>query len=427
MSPAKKAPAKKGAAKKAPAKKAATGSNKVRIRMYDVGFGDGFVLFFPSPGGLRTMLLDCGSIKGGALGPIAKVADRIVADIVAETGKRRIDVVVATHRHKDHVSGFASDVWSDVEIGEVWLPWTEDPRDPVATRIREKQASLAAALVALGEQPGVVSPTTVDLALNALSNDKAMGTLHRGFKSRDLDEPRYLPEKDRDKATFKSTHLPGVLVRVLGPSRTESVIQDMDPPAGESYLAAARLAESDGSSEEAPFATRLNRADYLRKFGRALEPVIESRLRSAGTLDDMDLAATLESAVNGTSLMLMLDVGKARLLLPGDAQWGTWQAALEDPEWKPLFKGADFYKVGHHGSHNATPMRFVEHHLKDGVSAKASVTPIAKWKNIPRAPLLTALADKHAVIARSDQPTKAAPARFRRAADDAWVETAIPI
>ncbi len=413
--------------KKATAKKAAVGSKKIRIRMYDVGFGDGFVLFFPTTGGLRTMLLDCGSIKGGAFGSIEKVANRIVADIVAETGKRRIDVVVATHRHRDHVSGFASNVWSDVEVGEVWLPWTEDPRDPVATRIREKQASLAAALHALAGKPRI-SPTTIDLALNALSNDKAMGTLHRGFKSRDLDEPRYLPEKDRAKATFKTTHLPGVLVRVLGPSRTESVIQDMDPPAGESYLAAARSASPDASGEEeAPFATRLTRAEYLRKFGRSLASGVEERLRLAGTLDDMDLAATLESAVNGTSLMLMLDVGKARLLLPGDAQWGTWEAALEDAEWGPLFAGADFYKVGHHGSHNATPIRFVEHHLKDGVSAMTSVTPVAKWKNIPRPPLLNALAAKHADVARSDQPTKAAPSRFRRAADDAWIETEIPI
>jgi hypothetical protein len=219
------------------------------------------------------------------------------------------------------------------------------------------------------------------------------------------------------------------LVRVLGPSRTESVIQDMDPPAGESYLAAARSAEGEDAIEDPPFAMHLKRSEYKQKFGvRApLDLAIESRLRAAGTLDDLDLAATLESAVNGTSLMLMLDIGKARLLLPGDAQWGTWQAALEDPEWKPLFAGADFYKIGHHGSHNATPIRFVRDHLKTGVSAMASVRPTAKWKNIPRVPLLTALADKHAVVARSDQPTKAPAPRFRRAADDAWVETAIPI
>lgn len=37
--------------------------------------------------------------------------------------------------------------------------------------------------------------------------------------------------------------------------------------------------------------------------------------------------------------------------------WGTWLNVLQDPEWKSLLERVAFYKIGHHGSHNATPIR----------------------------------------------------------------------
>ena len=113
---------------------AAPNGRDIRIRMYDVGFGDCFLVGFPSADHReRLVLIDCGvhfASQGGH--PIPDV----IADIKREAtsgrpdGQPRIDIVVATHRHQDHVSGFEDqDVWADVEVGEVWLPWTEDPDD----------------------------------------------------------------------------------------------------------------------------------------------------------------------------------------------------------------------------------------------------------------------------------------------------------
>jgi hypothetical protein len=42
-------------------------------------------------------------------------------------------------------------------------------------------------------------------------------------------------------------------------------------------------------------------------------------------------------------------------LFPGDAQLETWQWALSQPGIRDLLKDVDVYKVGHHGSRNATP------------------------------------------------------------------------
>ena len=67
----------------------------------------------------------------------------------------------------------------------------------------------------------------------------------------------------------------------------------------------------------------------------------------------------LDSVLNNTSLMLVFVVGKAVMLFPGDAQWGSWKAALGDPESRRLLDHVTFLKVGHHGSHNSTPQTFV--------------------------------------------------------------------
>ena len=52
-------------------------------------------------------------------------------------------------------------------------------------------------------------------------------------------------------------------------------------------------------------------------------------------------------------------IGRTRLLFPGDAQIENWQYALKlSPRSKAIRKTlatVDLYKVGHHGSRNATP------------------------------------------------------------------------
>ena len=130
--------------------------------------------------------------------------------------------------------------------------------------------------------------------------------------------------------------------------------------------------------------------------------------------------------MNGTSLMIILEMGKACLFLPGAAQNGTWKAALNDPEWRELMKKTNFYKIGHHGSHNATPKEFVFDMLKQGFKAMASVRSIKTFKFIPKFELMTALKEKPGKIARSDRPEED-PAGFARDTSDFCVETKIPI
>ena len=65
--------------------------------------------------------------------------------------------------------------------------------------------------------------------------------------------------------------------------------------------------------------------------------------------------------MNNTSLILLFEVFGKKLLFPGDAQIENWSYALEDAptakKTKALLAGVDVYKVGHHGSLNATPKK----------------------------------------------------------------------
>ena len=391
------------------------------VRMYDVGFGDCFLLTIPTSQGVSRVLFDCGSIKLGSL-PMKQVVEAVIEDVRdAGNGSPRIDVVVATHRHKDHVSGFDHPAWAGVQVQEVWMPWTEDPADPEGKRIRDIQSRLAAQLTtqlkltpnslkAAEEADRERRAARLELALNALSNEGAMRTLHHGFAG--SPRRRFLPVKESRLPWFESPALPGVTVHVLGPPRDADIIRELDPPAGQSYL---KLMESPGGGDArdpSPFSRDwlMKPEDYEEKFQDLAMILTENDrtvLSQIGSGFDEDVAIALDQAVNGTSLMLILQVGGATLLFPGDAQWGSWHKALETPEFRSLLHETNFYKVGHHGSHNATPVKFVADVVPRDFWAMVSTGKVAQWPNVPKAELLAAMGKKTQKIVRSDQPQNA--------------------
>lgn len=412
---AKKAPLARMPATASPTKvQAAPSHRQVAIRMYDVGFGDAFLVLIPDGARQLRVLFDCGSIEASSAGgPMKDIVQKIIADVTDADGVARIDVVVATHRHKDHVSGFADPAWNAVQVKEVWLPWTEHPTDGEARRIRETQSRLAASLNAA--LAVAASQTSTDqkrqlrvaheIVSNALmlSNDAAMKTLHSGFAG--APKRRFLPTKAADSRMIEPQVLPGVKVHVLGPSRDPEVIRDMDPPKGESYLRSRAADATLNDGLVAPFSPEFR---LEASIGDWVFPIADQReIESAGSLSDLAVAVALDKAVNGTSLMLVIDVSGTFLLFPGDAQWGTWANVLADVEWRELLQQVAFYKIGHHGSHNATPRTFVRNLLPMNCCAMASTLTRKIWPNIPKPTLLTGLLEKKAKIARSDLPGEA--------------------
>jgi beta-lactamase superfamily II metal-dependent hydrolase len=430
-----------------------TDSKHVLIRMYNVGFGDCFLLVFPAPDRPRKVLIDCGVHFLGRNKEVefnevvAQLVDH-VKERVVESGEERtipvIDLVIASHRHQDHVLGFANPIWRDVEVGEVWMPWTEDYTDPKALEILTKQHStgkkLYAVLTAMLVDPkrfGVDKnnqdkideiQALKDFSENSLKNADAMEMLHHGFKRGDAIKRQYLPFKERNLNTIKPDFLPKVKVYVMGPSRDPEVIRDMEPGADEHWL---RMMNDIGAADFRPLLPFhedwTKKAEEVDPHYSLLSEKDRKEIENVGEGTELGVAVKLEKAVNGTSLMLMFQIGKAYLFFPGDAQHGTWQAALKDDEWRELLTKTNFYKIGHHGSHNATPKEFVFDVLGADCKAMASVYPVKNFADIPKAELLDALTAKPGEWVRSDKAdeNKGDPSSFKR--EKFYVETKIPI
>jgi Metallo-beta-lactamase superfamily len=178
----------------------------------------------------------------------------------------------------------------------------------------------------------------------------------------------------------------GVNVYVLGPPRSVASIRKMDPSGDQGYkLTAERdslLGAIDwltGEADEAsgPFGApyRVSTADartdpfFREMYGFADDPLGDAgqawrRIDYEWLGGISRLALQLDTGVNNTSLALAFELPDGRtLIFPGDAQIGNWlswdnlkfkNAAGEPVTAKDLLHRAVFYKVGHHGSHNAT-------------------------------------------------------------------------
>ena len=73
----------------------------------------------------------------------------------------------------------------------------------------------------------------------------------------------------------------------------------------------------------------------------------------------LELVRILDKAMNNTSVILLFEIAGRAFLFPGDAQIENWLYALKHAhdrdEKLALLRRVELYKVGHHGSLNATP------------------------------------------------------------------------
>jgi hypothetical protein len=118
----------------------------------------------------------------------------------------------------------------------------------------------------------------------------------------------------------------------------------------------------------------------------------------------LEIVRQLDDQMNNTSLILLFEVGGKKLLFPGDAQFENWSYAMTEARNKDkvakLIADVDFYKVGHHGSLNATPRKWVWEAFKKKkgkrLQTMMSTMPgkhgkVASKTEVPRRTLVTAL------------------------------------
>jgi len=363
--------------------------------MYRQGLGDCFLLTCSDGNDESHLLIDCGVLKGTG---DAEQRMQDVAQSVHDTTNGKLDRLVVTHEHWDHLSGFlqAGTIFDTFEVGEVWLAWTEDPQDELANELRKRKQKrlngiVAAAKLADRNDTPAARRTTAQLEslLNfhgdlGLAGTKTTGKALEWVKARQA-PVNYLRPGDQ---LFDLAGLPGIRLYVLGPPHDSRLIKRSDPSkkhpevyelaaaegSHQGFLAAAEALAEDQKPGGQPFdgffrvdeSEARNENELWKKYyakGRSWRRVDDDWLGYAG-----QLALQLDSDTNNTSLVLALELssGGDVLLFPGDAQVGNW-LSWESLEWQipegaatrtvksdDLLARTVLYKVGHHGSHNAT-------------------------------------------------------------------------
>ena len=423
-------------------KKAATPSpdrlqppkNGAAIRMYRHGLGDCFLLAFDkgtSSSRPCYVLVDCGVHNRQDKG--SKRLGEVMANLIAATGGK-IDVVVATHEHADHLSGFVQKgspfIDGRLQVDRFWTAWTENREDSQANRLRSKRAAARETIRKAVEKvrkrgvTGFAEQLTGLLDFEDLEDD--VPVLGAQAKKKKASSNEVALEMLKQNATVvycepgETRKLPGVRsararAYILAPPRDEALLKRDRPkegPGQETYLTGraqqrtflqapafcpAECADPREADLRHPFESVLRRKCRFDVKGDAARwrgtdgPSETRRFCQKHYFADDDwrridtdwldtteqLALHLNNDTNNTSLVLAFELGPVQegpvFLFAGDAQVGNWlswrsqsyKAGRRTFTADDLLTRTALYKVGHHGSHNATLRRDPRHPSAD--------------------------------------------------------------
>ena len=424
-----------------PAASASRNGFRAKICMYRQGLGDCFLVTLPrknDPVGRNPyrIMIDCGVILGtsGAEDRMTKV----VEDVVRETNGH-VDLLLATHAHWDHLSGFtqAENAFKKLTIDQVWMPWTEDPDDPNGRTLREnREQSLAALRLSVARMNLAGAAETASEVAGLLeffgmgaSTSEALETV-RKLGRRPV---RYCRPSDKPVDHAET----GVRLYVMGPPLDEAFLKRTNPSkshpetygfAFDLFVANAPALRADGKSDS-PFSTLFaipmpaaQAMEFFRQRYWSGDGSDQWRnIETAAFSDAAELALQLDKVTNNTSLVLAIELpDKDVLLFPADAQvgnwlsWGTlkWIVESKEIEGHDLLERTVFYKVGHHGSHNATlraaGLELMEKLQIAMIPVNEEMAKSKGWHHMPLVELVAELEKRASTVIRSDQLPPAA-------------------
>jgi hypothetical protein len=428
--------------------------------MYRQGLGDCFLLTFNPGGDEKHILIDCGTLGATTTG--IKLPD-VVADIDKMTNGH-LHLVLATHQHQDHLSGFPKirDQFSPAknkQIEHVWMAWTEDPSDPLAKQLGKARDDMAIAVKSAAQAMRATGGDTaaadaVDSLLGFFGDTSIQmgaagveGATFAASARNSMDLVRGLVAqaeyRNPGEPVIELDWLPGFRFYVLGPPRNIDAIHDTGAHGSSELYALTALsraaiqqsdttkkpAGSDDATSEAPFDQRyrLQRTDpsIVKAFGKTYLASAEAwRTVDTDWLNGSSaLAIQLDSFTNNTSLAIAIERiadGKV-LLFPGDAQEGNWLSWQKDAveqkdsagqkitlEWQVKSPDGQTSTVAAKDLLNRTVFYKVGHHSSHNATAKGKGLEM-----MTRESELTAFipVDRQVALGRSPAGTWKMPAR----------------
>jgi hypothetical protein len=418
-------------------------SYRAKVRMYRQGLGDCFLISLPRSDSDRPyrVLIDCGVILGTA--DASTKMTEVVENIIAAT-QGEIDLLLATHEHWDHVSGFvqAKDAFDKLKIHEVWLGWTENRNDPLTQKLKaQRDAALASLRLGLsrlqlaGDEPAAEVVELGGLleffgAAKGASTEDALANVREMSSNLRFCLPSDAPVEPSGT---------GARFYVLGPPHDEKLLRKINPSTRDKetyglavdgfqlFMAGAGTALDSNDrgrpfdgQYEIPFSYAKEMAFFQQQYWTPADATDNWRLIDSDWLGgSTELALQLDSLTNNTSLVLAIELaGGDVLLFAADAQVGNW-LSWQGLEWEvagkkvtgpDLLKRTIFYKVGHHGSHNAT---LRDKGLEQMEKLRVAMIPVDEamakkkhWDHMPLDELVAALNEKaKGLVLRVDKPT----------------------
>jgi beta-lactamase superfamily II metal-dependent hydrolase len=232
-------------------------------------------------------------------------------------------LLVATHRHEDHIKGFNTEWFKNVQVENIWMSAVMDPNHPQAENAREVHKFADQAMKDIKAKSLAMSPEIELLAsLYGVTNDIADDCLMKDLPAASKIKPRYvhagMSSKDLD------FDLGDASIHVLAPEEDidhfylgEDADKNFKSLQG---ISMAFKAKSNPASDNLPI--NISAADFRQ---------LQSRLLSNG----LGFAEKDSEIQNNMSVVLLVEWRKRRLLFVGDAEWaGEFGEGKQNGSWK---------------------------------------------------------------------------------------------
>ena len=323
--------------------------DELRIRMYNVLFGDAILISVPDRDQAgepltRHILIDVGNVMSGE-GSQDIVFKPVIENIIEELNGQPLDLYVMTHEHMDHVQGLLytnqkvlpnHDLKQKLNIQHAWLTASSAP-DYYDTHA-EARRKLDDARAAYNEIEWFIaaSPESLSAAVEALmANNNPRDTSDCVDYIRSLAEHTWYVHRELDlagKHPFLEAHL-----GIWAPEEDTSIYYGTFQP----ILFGAVSGQGQGGKPVLTTPLPPSGVDAGAFYNLVA-------IRQSGYMDNL---LAIDKAANNTSLVFCLEWRGWRMLFLGDAELRSWKEMGK----RNLLAPVHFMKVSHHGSLTGTP------------------------------------------------------------------------